>query len=166
MRRAIDRLPDVDHGAADRDHDVPRQPPSAVSDTWYANNLSDGWLSVTVERWPPLSSATADAPPTRRTSPRSGSGCASSASPKTGSTSTTDSPAPTGRGPATFAEFEVDLLRMRTREGMAVARAKGRLKGRRPKLSTKQQTELRRMHGTGDYTITDLVSCARDPLNI
>src|SRR6476469_4155490 len=36
---------------------------------------------------------------------------------------------------ATFAEFEVDLLRMRTREGMAVARAKGRLKGRRPKLS-------------------------------
>ena len=74
MRRAIDRLPDVDHGAADRDHDVPRQPPSAVSDTWYANNLSDGWLSVTVERWPPLSSATADAPPTRRTSPRSGSG--------------------------------------------------------------------------------------------
>ena len=57
---------------------------------------------------------------------------------------------------ATFAEFEVDLLRMRTREGMAVARAKGRLKGRRAKLSTKQQTELRRMHGTGDYTITDL----------
>ena len=52
------------------------------------------------------------------------------------------------------------MLWMRTREGMAVARAKGRLKGRRPKLSTKQQTELRRMHGTGDYTITDLVPCA------
>jgi DNA invertase Pin-like site-specific DNA recombinase len=29
---------------------------------------------------------------------------------------------------ATFAEFEVDLLRMRTREGMAVARAKGKLR--------------------------------------
>jgi DNA invertase Pin-like site-specific DNA recombinase len=57
---------------------------------------------------------------------------------------------------ATFAEFEVDLLRMRTREGMAVARAKGRLKGRQPKLSTKQQTELRRMHDAGNYTITDL----------
>jgi DNA invertase Pin-like site-specific DNA recombinase len=57
---------------------------------------------------------------------------------------------------ATFAEFEVDLLRARTREGMAVARAKGRLKGRQPKLSTKQQTELRRMHDTGNYTITDL----------
>jgi DNA invertase Pin-like site-specific DNA recombinase len=57
---------------------------------------------------------------------------------------------------ATFAEFEVDLLRMRTREGMAVAGAKGRLKGRKPKLTNKQQAELRRMRGTGDYTITDL----------
>ena len=57
---------------------------------------------------------------------------------------------------ATFAEFEVDLLRMRTREGMAVARAKGRLKGRKPKLSNKQRAELRRMHATGNYTITDL----------
>ncbi len=36
---------------------------------------------------------------------------------------------------ATFAEFEVDLLRMRTREGMAVARAKGKLRGKQPKLS-------------------------------
>lgn len=33
---------------------------------------------------------------------------------------------------AVFAEFEVDLLRMRTREGMAVARAKGKLKGKQP----------------------------------
>jgi DNA invertase Pin-like site-specific DNA recombinase len=57
---------------------------------------------------------------------------------------------------ATFAEFEVDLLRMRTREGMAVARAKGRLRGKQPKLSAKQQTELRRMHTTGDYSIADL----------
>jgi DNA invertase Pin-like site-specific DNA recombinase len=57
---------------------------------------------------------------------------------------------------AVFAEFEVDLLRMRTREGMAVAKAKGRLRGRQPKLSTKQQAELRRMHKSGDYSITDL----------
>jgi DNA invertase Pin-like site-specific DNA recombinase len=33
------------------------------------------------------------------------------------------------------AEFERDLISMRTREGMAVARAKGKLKGRQPKLS-------------------------------
>lgn len=57
---------------------------------------------------------------------------------------------------ATFAEFEADLIRMRTREGMAVARARGRLRGKQPKLSDRQQTELRRMHATGDYTISDL----------
>jgi DNA invertase Pin-like site-specific DNA recombinase len=57
---------------------------------------------------------------------------------------------------ATFAEFEVDLLRMRTREGMAVARAKGKLKGRQPKLSKKQQHELVRMHHAGEHSITDL----------
>ena len=57
---------------------------------------------------------------------------------------------------ATFAEFEVDLIRMRTREGMAVARAHGKLKGRQPKLSVKQQRELKRMHDTGEYSITDL----------
>ena len=50
---------------------------------------------------------------------------------------------------ATFAEFEVDLLRMRTREGMAVARAKGKLRGKRPKLSARQQRELARMAATG-----------------
>ena len=57
---------------------------------------------------------------------------------------------------ATFAEFEVDLLRMRTREGMAVARAKGKLHGKQPKLSARQQRELARMAATGEYTIADL----------
>lgn len=57
---------------------------------------------------------------------------------------------------ATFAEFEADLVRLRTREGMAIARAKGKLRGKPPKLTQKQQTELRRMHNTGDYSISDL----------
>ena len=57
---------------------------------------------------------------------------------------------------ATFAEFEVDLIRMRTREGMAVAKAQGKLKGRQPKLSPRQQRELKRMNETGEYTISDL----------
>ena len=57
---------------------------------------------------------------------------------------------------ATFAEFEADLIRMRTREGMAVARAKGKLRGKQPKLSDRQQKELCRMHGTADYSISDL----------
>ena len=57
---------------------------------------------------------------------------------------------------ATFAEFEADLIRMRTREGMALARAKGKLRGKQPKLSERQQRELRRMHATGEYSISDL----------
>ena len=57
---------------------------------------------------------------------------------------------------ATFAEFESDLIRMRTREGMAIARAKGKLRGKQPKLSQKQQKELGRMHATGEYSISDL----------
>ena len=58
---------------------------------------------------------------------------------------------------ATFAEFEVDLLRLRTREGMAVARAGGRLKGKQPKLTGRQQAELARMYATGEYTIAELM---------
>jgi DNA invertase Pin-like site-specific DNA recombinase len=57
---------------------------------------------------------------------------------------------------ATFAEFEADLIRMRTREGIAIARAKGKLRGKQPKLSGKQQKELCRMHNTGEYSISDL----------
>ncbi len=57
---------------------------------------------------------------------------------------------------ATFAEFEADLIRMRTKEGMAVARAKGKLKGKKPKLSDRRQAELRRMYDTGEYSISDL----------
>jgi len=58
---------------------------------------------------------------------------------------------------ATFAEFEVDLLQLRTRQGMAVARAKGKLKGKQPKLTARQQAEFTRMHATGEYTIADLM---------
>jgi DNA invertase Pin-like site-specific DNA recombinase len=57
---------------------------------------------------------------------------------------------------ATFAEFEVDLLRMRTREGMAVARAKGRLKGKQPKLSARQQAHLVQLHEAGQHNIAEL----------
>ena len=57
---------------------------------------------------------------------------------------------------ATFAEFEADLIRVRTREGMAIARARGKLHGKQPKLSDGQQRELCRMHATGEYSISDL----------
>lgn len=57
---------------------------------------------------------------------------------------------------ATFAEFEADLIRLRTREGMAIARSRGKLRGKQPKLSDRQQKELRRMRDTGEYSISDL----------
>ncbi|GAA3466302.1 recombinase family protein [Nonomuraea roseola] len=57
---------------------------------------------------------------------------------------------------ATFAEFEADLARMRTREGMAIARAKGKLKGKQPKLSAAQQRHLVKLHAEGEHNITEL----------
>jgi DNA invertase Pin-like site-specific DNA recombinase len=57
---------------------------------------------------------------------------------------------------ATFAEFEVDLLRMRTREGMAIAKAKGKLKGRAPKLSKARQAHLLKLHAAGEHTVVEL----------
>lgn len=43
---------------------------------------------------------------------------------------------------AMVAEFEADLIRARTREGMAVAKAKGRLRGKKPKLTPRQEAHL------------------------
>ncbi|MFB9086855.1 recombinase family protein [Erwinia tracheiphila] len=48
---------------------------------------------------------------------------------------------------ATFAEFEGDIIRLRIRERMAITRTKGKLKGKQPKLSDRQQQELCRMYG-------------------
>ena len=58
--------------------------------------------------------------------------------------------------PATFAEFEADLIRLRTREGMVLAKARGQLRGKQPKFSERQQKELRRMRESGEYSISDL----------
>lgn len=41
-----------------------------------------------------------------------------------------------------IAEFESDLIRMRTTEGMKVAKAKGRLHGKQPKLKPAQEAHL------------------------
>ncbi|MGU3665653.1 recombinase family protein [Methylobacterium sp. A49B] len=57
---------------------------------------------------------------------------------------------------ATFAEFESDLIRLRTREGMTIAKSHGKLRGKKPKLTEKQQRELRRMNDTGECAIADL----------
>lgn len=54
------------------------------------------------------------------------------------------------------AEFEADLIRARNREGMAVAKAKGELRGRQPKLSKKQEAHLVSLHRGGTHTTTEI----------
>ncbi|WP_029260304.1 recombinase family protein [Microbacterium sp. Cr-K29] len=54
------------------------------------------------------------------------------------------------------AEFEADLIRARTREGMAIAKAKGRLKGKAPKLSAPQRKQLLRLAAEGEHTQAEL----------
>ena len=50
--------------------------------------------------------------------------------------------------PAMVAEFEVDLQRLRTREGLKVAKAKaeGRLRGKQPKLSAPREEHLVKLY--------------------
>ncbi len=57
---------------------------------------------------------------------------------------------------AMVAEFEADLIRARTREGMALAKAKGRLRGRQPKLSARQEAHLVALHREGKHTGAEL----------
>jgi DNA invertase Pin-like site-specific DNA recombinase len=45
---------------------------------------------------------------------------------------------------------------MRTREGMKVARAKGRLRGKQPKLTPKQEAVLAGLHAAGEHTSSEL----------
>jgi DNA invertase Pin-like site-specific DNA recombinase len=47
------------------------------------------------------------------------------------------------------AEFEADLIRLRTREGMKIAKAKGRLRGKQPKLKPNQAKHLLELHDLG-----------------
>jgi DNA invertase Pin-like site-specific DNA recombinase len=57
---------------------------------------------------------------------------------------------------AMVAEFEADLIRMRTREGMKVAKAKGRLRGKQPKLTVKQEAHLVALYRAGEHTVGEL----------
>jgi len=63
-----------------------------------------------------------------------------------------------------IAEFEADLARARTREGLAVAKAKGRLRGKQPKLRPAQEAHLVKLWHDGGHTtleLADLFGVAR-----
>lgn len=57
---------------------------------------------------------------------------------------------------AMVAEFEADLIRARTREGMKVAKAKGRLRGKSPKLTPRQEAHLVQLHAADKHTEGEL----------
>lgn len=60
---------------------------------------------------------------------------------------------PPGLRPAMVAEFEGDLIRMRTREGMK--EAKGRLPGEQPKLKVRQEAHLIALHRAGEHSVAE-----------
>jgi DNA invertase Pin-like site-specific DNA recombinase len=54
-----------------------------------------------------------------------------------------------------FAEFEKAILRERTLNGLATARTKGRIGGRRPKLKRAQEQEIVELIKSGSRTAAD-----------
>lgn len=57
---------------------------------------------------------------------------------------------------AMVAEFERDLISMRTKEGLALAREAGRLKGKSPKLSPEQDAQVLRWLQDGTMTQAEM----------
>ena len=57
---------------------------------------------------------------------------------------------------ASFAEFEVDIIRLRTIEGMARTRQRGKLNGKQPKLNGQQRAHLPQLDREGKRTPTEL----------
>lgn len=57
---------------------------------------------------------------------------------------------------AVFAELERDLIHMRTMEGLAAARARGRTGGRKPKLTDAQAAEVRRLYAAREKTVAEI----------
>jgi DNA invertase Pin-like site-specific DNA recombinase len=57
---------------------------------------------------------------------------------------------------AIMAEFESDLNRQRTKAGVEVAKAKGKMRGKQHKLSPLRRNLLLRDHETGRFTVDDL----------
>jgi DNA invertase Pin-like site-specific DNA recombinase len=58
---------------------------------------------------------------------------------------------------AAFAEFEHDLMVARTLDGLTAARARGRNRGRKPKVTSSQSAAIRKWYNDGE-TVTALAS--------
>ncbi|KZF07770.1 hypothetical protein A2J03_22275 [Rhodococcus sp. EPR-157] len=63
-----------------------------------------------------------------------------------------------------MAEFEADLTRARTREGVAIAKTEGRMTGRKPKLTALQHERILEDYESGKYgaaALMDLYGLSR-----
>ena len=54
------------------------------------------------------------------------------------------------------AEFEAHLIQTRTREGMAISKAAGALRGCKPKRTTSEENHLVQLHRIGEHTTTEI----------
>ena len=57
---------------------------------------------------------------------------------------------------AMVAEFDSDHIRARAREGMQVAKAKDRVRGKQPKLSKLQEAHLVSLYKAGQHTTAEI----------
>ena len=62
---------------------------------------------------------------------------------------------------ASIAQFERERIAERTREGLAAARARGRVGGRPPALSPGPKAEVRKMRDTEGRTLTEIAALFR-----
>jgi DNA invertase Pin-like site-specific DNA recombinase len=57
---------------------------------------------------------------------------------------------------AGFAEFEHSIMKARTIDGLAAARARGRVGGRKPKMTPARIAEARRIYDEGNKTVQEI----------
>jgi DNA invertase Pin-like site-specific DNA recombinase len=55
-----------------------------------------------------------------------------------------------------FAEFESSIMRARTLDGLAAARARGRVGGRKPKMTAARIAEAKRLYAAQDKTVQEI----------
>jgi DNA invertase Pin-like site-specific DNA recombinase len=59
---------------------------------------------------------------------------------------------------AAFAEFEHSMMVARTKDGLAAARARGRVGGRKPKLSDAQKAQVKKHYDAKELTIREIAA--------
>ena len=59
---------------------------------------------------------------------------------------------------AAMAEFEHAMIVARTKDGLAAARARGRLGGRKPKLSEAQKKQVKKLYDAKELTVREISS--------